>query len=265
MLALCSCVAVVSAQKRIWLDKDLAWTDSVEAVSYAMVRNVSDVCTVVDVYALDSIKLFTEYYSVYVSDPKKRIRNGLFRAYYSDGTDSLTINYVNNIPEGESVAYYKGGQKHFVYVYKNGRQVVMRQYYPDGNLRREEFYKKDGTIKEGRVYAEDGTELQFEPYVIRPDFPGGAASFLKSLNQYIRYTKEMVKAGLEGKVKVCFLIKEDGTMTDFRIQESAHYLLDREAILALMRMAQNYKWNPGRIDGKPMCMEESATVTFYTK
>jgi TonB family protein len=248
-------------EERIWLDIHEQWMDdSTKAVNYALLTTFVDSCAKVDIYSLDGVKKATKHYYAYVSDPKQRIKNGLFTEYYSDGTDSVTMNYVNNILEGEKVVYYPEGQKRFVYFYHKGHTLKMLQYYPNGKLRREEFYE-EGKPAQGRLYAGDGTELEFEPYNVRPR-AADMLAFMQFVARRIRYPKDASYKKIQGRVLVEFDVDTEGGISNLKVVKSVYPSLDKEALAVLKSAFKNYKWISGKQDGVPKRMKHIVPVTF---
>lgn len=249
------------AQERIWLDVHSEWKeDSVDAIGYALLTVFEDSCAKVDIYSFERVKKATEHYFAYVPDPKQRIKNGLFIEYYSDGTDSVRMNYVNNVLEGEKVVYYPGGKKHFVYSCHKGNVLKMLQYYPSGKLRREEFYEQ-GKPVQGKLYSEDGTEVEFEPYIVRPHVIDMFA-LLQFLSRTIHYPKDAYRKNIQGRVLVQFEVDTDGSVSNMEVVKSVYPSLDKEAVAVLQSSLKKHKWIPGKQDGIPKRMKNTVPVTF---
>lgn len=69
------------------------------------------------------------------------------------------------------------------------------------------------------------------------------------LDNNLKYPKEARKQGIAGLVRVRFLVKADGWVSNVEIEESVHPLLDKEALRIAKKMAK-YRWKPGKVKGK---------------
>jgi TonB family protein len=76
----------------------------------------------------------------------------------------------------------------------------------------------------------------------------GINAFTNSIKQKVRYSEEAKRLGLRGKVYVKFVIKKDGTATDFEIVKGISKELDLEALRFLQ--AEIKGWNPAKQNGK---------------
>jgi TonB family protein len=76
----------------------------------------------------------------------------------------------------------------------------------------------------------------------------GINAFTNSIKQKVRYPEEAKRLGLRGKVYVKFVIKKDGTATDFEIVKGISKELDLEALRVLQ--AEIKGWNPAKQNGK---------------
>ncbi|WP_276134781.1 energy transducer TonB [Polluticoccus soli] len=78
-------------------------------------------------------------------------------------------------------------------------------------------------------------------------------AFQQSWSQYLarnlKYPKEARKQKITGRVRVQFLVQADGTVTNVEIEESAHPILDQEALRVAKQMAKS-RWRPGKINGQ---------------
>ena len=64
---------------------------------------------------------------------------------------------------------------------------------------------------------------------------------------------------ISGKVLLSFVIDRDGSITDAKIVQSVHPLLDAEALRIINAMS---KWKPGKKDGKPVKVQFTVPVEF---
>lgn len=77
--------------------------------------------------------------------------------------------------------------------------------------------------------------------------PGGNASLQARLKKQIQYPSAAKRLGVEGRVFIKFVIKKDGSLTNFEIVKGINQELDMEA-LRVIKLEKN--WKPGMQDGK---------------
>lgn len=263
ILLLLSSTASLSAQEKVWLDREGEWTnDSTKAVRYAIVTPIGNGSTQVELFLPNGQKKEIGHYSKYTRKPQKRVKNGTYRYIYANGQDSLVNIFKNNKLEGQSITYFPDGATRLVKIYRNGHlDGHLIQYYPNGQIRRKEEYTQ-GKCTGGTLYAESGSELPFEPYEVMPEFPGGMQAFLVLLRNIMKYPQEAQKAKAEGKVIVQIIIDKDGTMTSPVLLQRVHPELDAEAMRVVNAIAQTYKWSPGRQDGETKRVKYVLPINF---
>ncbi|MBP5458261.1 MAG: energy transducer TonB [Paludibacteraceae bacterium] len=88
---------------------------------------------------------------------------------------------------------------------------------------------------------EDGDDYVITGALVlhRPKFPGGDAALMAFLKENIRYPEEAREKGIQGRVRVTFLVCRDGSIADVKIQQQVHPLLDAEAVRVVNLMP---KW-----------------------
>jgi TonB family protein len=72
------------------------------------------------------------------------------------------------------------------------------------------------------------------------------------------YTEEAQRARLQGSVVLNFVVRADGTLSDFRVERSLGLGLDENAIEAV----KEWKFKPGEKDGKPVAVSIGAIVNY---
>lgn len=99
------------------------------------------------------------------------------------------------------------------------------------------------------------------PYVeIVPEFPGGDLALLNYLKANLKYPKEAIDKGLQGRVLVRFTVETDGSITGSEVVKPVHALLDKEALRLIDGMPG---WIPGKnSDGELVRMEYTVPVNF---
>lgn len=92
-----------------------------------------------------------------------------------------------------------------------------------------------------------------------PEFPGGVVKMNEYLSNSIIYPEYAVDNNIEGKVVLEFVVDIDGTITDIKIIQSVHELLDNEALRVVKSMP---KWKPGKNDGKLVRVKYTLPIGF---
>ncbi len=92
-----------------------------------------------------------------------------------------------------------------------------------------------------------------------PTFPGGVKGLLAFLKENIKYPRKAEKKEIEGDVVCSFWVLEDGSITDIRVEQSAHPILDKEALRVIKAMP---KWNPATLNGVPKKKRYSLPIRF---
>ena len=94
----------------------------------------------------------------------------------------------------------------------------------------------------------------------KPTFNGSnAATFSKWVAENMKYPQEAYEDGISGRVMVQFTICEDGFVRDVKVLRGVHELLDAEAVRVI---SSSPKWEPGRVDGKPVNVTYQFPVIF---
>lgn len=96
----------------------------------------------------------------------------------------------------------------------------------------------------------------------RPVFFGSAdpTEFLRKwVYVYLRYPKQAVEAGVQGRVLVDFVIDEKGKVKDVKVAKGVSELLDAEAVRVI---SASPDWRPARIKGKKVKCAMSLYVDF---
>ena len=92
-----------------------------------------------------------------------------------------------------------------------------------------------------------------------PQFPGGAAEFMKWLTKNLRYPASAQSQLVKGRVVAQFIVNKDGSVTDLEVTEHLNHACDNE-VLRVLRMMP--KWEPGLMDAKPCRTKVCIPVVF---
>ena len=91
-----------------------------------------------------------------------------------------------------------------------------------------------------------------------PEYPGGMRAGLEFMARNLRYPTKAREAGKQGRVIVQFVVRKDGSLSDFKVLRPVDPWLDAEAIRVISTMP---KWKPGMQEGKPVSVKFTLPVT----
>jgi TonB family protein len=96
---------------------------------------------------------------------------------------------------------------------------------------------------------------------VMPEFPGGNDSLQLYLKRSIRYPLREKDEKIEGTVYIRFTVLQDGSINYIEVEKDVPSGpgLTKEAIRVIQRMP---KWKPGKINGKPVCVETTISIKF---
>lgn len=95
-----------------------------------------------------------------------------------------------------------------------------------------------------------------------PQFPGGEVAMYRFLAENILFPQEATMLGVSGTVYMTFVVREDGSLTDFAFQRRLFHLLDQEAMRVLRLMPDRI---PGKREGLTCCVQYDLPVKFTSK
>ncbi|MDP9079545.1 MAG: TonB family protein [Bacteroidota bacterium] len=99
----------------------------------------------------------------------------------------------------------------------------------------------------------------FKNVDVLPEFSGGGEAYGRFLAKTLKYPRDAMVQGEEGKVIVSFVVEADGSLTNFKIAKSVSKSIDEEA-LRVMKLSP--PWNPGLAGGKPVRVAYSLPIIF---
>lgn len=192
------------------------------------------------------------YYTIYEGSPEGTLRT----TYYLDNTvyskDQFS-NYKKRTLNGTSEKWYKNGVKEMLAIYSKGKQEgIQTRYFENGKIKRTENFK-NGEFVNGNCFDENGNEIEFFPYYIKPEFPGG----MKAFYDYVANNFKSPNSA-KGEIKIGFFVELDGTLNHFEVLKSINKEMDLSAIRLLVNSP---KWTPGKIDGKNARVKFSIPLT----
>ncbi|WP_336325119.1 M56 family metallopeptidase [Porphyromonas pogonae] len=123
--------------------------------------------------------------------------------------------------------------------------------YKLNNTKQEKVFK-DATAKT----KSDGV---FEAVDEQPLFPGGTGEMYKFMANTMIYPETAIKANIQGKVIVRYIVNQDGSISDIEVARGVDPVLDAEAVRVIKAMP---KWIPGKQNGKPVRVRYTMPVVF---
>lgn len=96
-----------------------------------------------------------------------------------------------------------------------------------------------------------------------PTFKGGTpVDFAYWVAGRLKYPEDAKTDGVEGMVKVRFVVGKKGKLEEVSIEQGVHPLLDAEALRVVLKSP---KWKPAKKDGKPVKVSYTIPVNFSLK
>jgi protein TonB len=244
----------------MFVNKEIRWMSKSEEDGYAEVSKSENGQIEIQFYNPEGKLKRVSQYSFFGKE--RQIKEGVTTYYYPNGADSLICNYTNDKIEGPCYTFYPDGKPQLIISYKNDLQNgFLVQYYPSGQLRRKEYHE-DGKCLGGKLFAETGEELEFYPYEIMPEFPGGEEALSAYITRTLRYPVSAVENGIMGRVITGFSVDEEGKVCDIVIRRGVSLELNSEAVRVLEKMAEEITWTPGKLDGKLVKVKYITPIVF---
>jgi periplasmic protein TonB len=94
---------------------------------------------------------------------------------------------------------------------------------------------------------------------VMPEYPGGKKSLIKYLQDNLVYPLTAKENGITGTVTISFVIDEDGSVTNAKVEKGIGGGCDQEALRIVREMR---KWKPGRQGDKYVRVQTSIPITF---
>ena len=101
--------------------------------------------------------------------------------------------------------------------------------------------------------------MVFDVVEVMPQYPGGQIAMMKYIMENMKYPKQAMKEGIQGRVAVRFIVEKDGSISDVKPILSVHPLLNKEAVRVVKSMP---KWSPGKQNGKPVRVRFNLPIMF---
>lgn len=196
------------------------------------------------------------------SSTREENRVGEFIFYRESGKVSSVMFYNDNHQkEGKEQWYYESGELRGEKEYVNEKyHGFFKTYYKNGKLKRSDKYV-NGEWKSGTCYSEKKKKIKYYDYEVEAKFPGGLGKLNEFLAKNIKYPDELVKAGLEAKIIIRFVLDEEGIIINAKAvnEEKYHPLFVKEALRVIRKVP---RWEPGKVDGDPVKSYFTMPITF---
>lgn len=177
------------------------------------------------------------------------------RAFYSHNIPSVmftTGRYTQHDTDRdtESILDYEMMERELEYIYNCTLALANTNNPPE--------FRKDFVTFDGK---NDSAVPHYECDE-RPSFLGSSEPrrFLeKWVYQYLKYPKQAVLEGIQGRVTVEFIIEKDGNVSNVRVVKGVSEELDAEAVKVV---SASPKWTPGKVGGKKVRTSMSIPIDF---
>jgi TonB family protein len=91
------------------------------------------------------------------------------------------------------------------------------------------------------------------------EFPGGMPAFAKYLQENLKYPASAQRLNVSGKVYVQFIVRKDGSASNFEVLKGEGYGLDEEALRVLENVP---RWEAGIHQGKKVDSRFTVPIKF---
>jgi len=190
-----------------------------------------------------------EHYDVITHDEIDTVKANVKR-YRNDNSILSDLNYSNyskKTKDGIYREWYKNQQLKEEINYKEGKlNEKLTTFWSNGQLKRDDVYIEDSLIQ-GKVFDDKGIETEYFDFFIPATFPGGKEALVKFITSVTLYPRYCRKNNIEGEVTVKFIVEKDGKVTNVKVTDSIHELLDKESIKVVKLMPH---WAPAKQDGE---------------
>ncbi|MCB2410572.1 energy transducer TonB [Hymenobacter lucidus] len=160
----------------------------------------------------------------------------------------------------ETVVYYDDGSvKRRTQYQASKKQEETFEYYPGGRLKRHEQFA-DGKYQIRSCFGADGQAIHCDTLARQTVCPPMVETSGQST--YVHFPPKALKLGIEGVVKVGFLVNRFGEILNIRVIESASPELNGEAVAAVRRLK---KWRISYVDCEPVEVVYVIPITFQIK
>jgi periplasmic protein TonB len=186
--------------------------------------------------------------------------------YYTWGTLVKSTNYSDHdgtIKNGRFCIYNTFGNLDSTGVYehgkKNGLFLKLLSVTKDSiEIVRQYDYVNDSLIRFTNLLAKKERDSNAASEM-EPEFTGGRLEWLSYLSSNLHYPERALLREIQGMVRICFQVDNEGVVKEPFIFKSVEYSLDQEAIRIIKNSG---KWIPGNKDGISVSSNKIQLVKF---
>ena len=124
-----------------------------------------------------------------------------------------------------------------------------------------EAVEEQATLNEASVEPELFDYTQNEPAegLTAPEFEGGMDAFYKYLTDNIHYPEQAKAEGIQGRVLVRFVVRDNGDIVNVEVAKGIGGGCDEEAVRVVKAMP---KWKPAIYEGKAVNVQYALPISF---
>lgn len=163
--------------------------------------------------------------------------------------DECYLNYENECYKGKLSNFYDNGNFYFEELYDkkiNSKSIKRKVLWENGKLKRRELLQKDSVVFQ-ECYDSLGVKIVCDDFEKSAKFVGDVDSMIHFILKKLNYPAMARENNIQGKVLIKFVIEKDGSISNTKIVNSVHPLLDAEALRVVLAMPT---WIPAERDGK---------------
>lgn len=167
-------------------------------------------------------------------DFDKGYKYGEWKTFFPNEQVHEKTNYAWGNLHGSYRLYWDNGHLKKEGRYSRGKKVGnWRMFYKDGKPALKESYDDKGTLVDSAYFDMEGKSVNSIAVQQAPSFPRGMANLYRVFGREVRYPGTLAREGVQGTVKLSFLVTKEGKITDITVVESPHVKLSNEAIRVL--------------------------------
>lgn len=251
-MLVCLGCSPIMAQRTIYLDRyEYITENQYEMVKYAIITHCAEIKSdSVAFYSMDGQLDCISFYAPFTDSLETRVLHGpTIYKFRGSEQDSLICNYQKNKRVGKYTTYYFNGQVNLDRDFDNkGHSKLLKQYYPDGKLKRVEELGVDSVY-----YDEHGNQvLPYVPYEQKAAIVISKDELVALLAKEMKYPRDAQKAGVAGRVILQFHVTKEGIVDRIWVKKGVHRSLDREALRTMGSIVKKISFTPAYEDGKPV-------------
>jgi hypothetical protein len=176
---------------------------------------------------------------------------------YADTTGKLVLSDGNGFVreyDDKGNAYEEGH-------YRDGLRVGTWKGDSPGRLSFTEEYDDKGVVKSGTSTLPDGSVTHYTAVCTMPSYKGSMSKFYKFVASKFRFPPDALKAGINGRLVLRFVVEKDGTVSNVVVTQSVLPSVDKEGVRVL-KLSKD--WIPCLMRGVPVRVQFSLPITLST-